>query len=394
MLDLRAGPLSGRSAALSALGKRAAAVAWPPVSERDAGEGEFDALDDEFAHLFRDDAPAPPEPPQPPPGPMPSPAAIDEGWDPLIPIPTAGAVDPPLPPPAPPPAPPTEADDLLDPIGEIEPGVVAEEEVVVEFEDVEAVELVEPPADPAVGRLFRSRGGPETAEAITAVGSMQARRLRTMARSDEPAAPPEPAERGEPVEDFPSSAPAPAPLPVAASGEPAPALEVMANPPAYATARPESAQPRPGRPPRRDRTSRRDNERGGGNVRDERTSTGSGTLTGLGVYAVTIGVTVILAFGETLFFGGEPGVITGIGLLVVSVFAAFAVRTRDAVNAIFAPPIAFFIAAITAGQFDLNANDLSGRAVALFFLLGASWVWIVGSTVAALVIVALRRRLG
>jgi len=129
-------------------------------------------------------------------------------------------------------------------------------------------------------------------------------------------------------------------------------------------------------------------------VRDERTSTGSGTLTGLGVYAVTIGVTVILAFGETLFFGGEPGVITGIGLLVVSVFAAFAVRTRDAVNAIFAPPIAFFIAAITAGQFDLNANDLSGRAVALFFLLGASWVWIVGSTVAALVIVALRRRLG
>lgn len=392
MLDLRARPLSGRSAALSALGKHAAAVAWTPVSEREAGEGEFDALDDEFAHLFRDDAPAPPEPSQPS-GRMPAPAAIDEGWDPLIPIPTAGAVDPPLPPPTPP----AQADDLLDPIGGIEPEVVAEEDVVVE--EVEEVEFVEPadeepvappavpPADPAVGRLFRSRGGPETAAAITAVGSMQARRLRTMARSDEPVAPVEPAEQGEPLDDFPSAAPAPAPLPVAASGEPAPALEVMANPPA----RPESARPRSSRPPRRDRAGRRDVERGGG---DERASIGSGTLTGLGVYAVTIGVTVILAFGETLFFGGEPGVITGIGLLVVSVFAAFAVRTRDAVNAIFAPPIAFFIAAITAGQFDLNANDLSGRAVALFFLLGASWVWIVGSTVAALVIVALRRRLG
>jgi len=389
VLDLRARPLSGHSAALSALGKHAAAVAWTPVSEREAGEGEFDALDDEFAHLFRDDAPAPPEPAQPS-GRMPAPAAIDEGWDPLIPIPTAGAVDPPLPPPAPP----AQADDLLDPIGEIEPEVVAEEDVVVEeVEEVAEAEPVEP-ADPAVGRLFRSRGAPETVAAITAVGSLQARRLRTMGRSNEPAAPAEPAEQGKPLDDFPSAAPAPAPapLPVAASGEPAPALEVMANPPA----RPESAHPRSSRPPRRDRAGRdragrRDVERGGG---DERASIGSGTLTGLGVYAVTIGVTVILAFGETLFFGGEPGVITGIGLLVVSVFAAFAVRTRDAVNAIFAPSIAFFIAAITAGQFDLNANDLSGRAVALFFLLGASWVWIIGSTVAALVIVALRRRLG
>jgi hypothetical protein len=44
---------------------------------------------------------------------------------------------------------------------------------------------------------------------------------------------------------------------------------------------------------------------------------GSGSLTGLGVYAVTIGVTVILALGETFFFGGRPGVITGLGLVHV-----------------------------------------------------------------------------
>ena len=341
------------------------------MSERNAGESEYDALEDEFAHLFRDDAP-PAQAPSPPPLEAPAPAAIDEGWDPLIPIPTAGDVDPPLPPPV-------------------------AEQAEVEVEDVEEIEIVEeielgeevaepipatPPADPAVGRLFRSRGAPEAADAITAVGSMQARRLRTMARADEPT--PAPAPTPPPSEpQWPATA---APLPVAASGEPAPALQVMADPAAATSRAEQRGQREQPRRPRGDRSSQRQDE--------GRVGSSSGTLTGLGVYAVTIGVTVILAFGETLFFGGEPGVITGIGLLVVSVFAAFAVRTRDAVNAIFAPPIAFFIAAVTAGQVGLNANDLSGRLVALFFLLGASWIWIVGSTVAALVIVALRRRLG
>ena len=343
------------------------------MSERNAGESEYDALEDEFAHLFRDDVPPAPAP-SPPPLDSPPPAAIDEGWDPLIPIPTAGDVDPPLPPPV-------------------------AEQAEVEVEDVEEIEIVEevdfgeeaaepipaaPPADPAVGRLFRSRGAPEVADAITAVGSMQARRLRTMARTDEPTPAPTPAPPPPAAEpQWPATA---APLPVAASGEPAPALQVMADPAAATSRADQRGQPEQPRRPRGDRSTQRRNEGGVGSS--------SGTLTGLGVYAVTIGVTVILAFGETLFFGGEPGVITGIGLLVVSVFAAFAVRTRDAVNAIFAPPIAFFIAAVTAGQVGLNANDFSGRLVALFFLLGASWVWIVGSTVAALVIVALRRRLG
>lgn len=307
------------------------------MSERDDPGVDHDRWDEEFAHLFRDD--------DPPAEPLPSsPPALEEKWEPLVPIPTAGQDDPPLPPPAEPPA-------------KDEPAA--------------------PAPDPKEGRLFRSRGAPEMPEAIIAVGSMQARRLRTLSRS--PDAAPEPDHDDASNESAAAEVLPPAvALPVAASGEPAPALQVMSSPPTAGT----------GRRGREERSS--DSGRG----RERRTPMGSGALTGLGVYAVTIGVTVILAFGETLFFGGEPGVITGIGLVIVSVFAAFAVRTSDAVNAIFAPPIAFFIAAITAGQMGINANDFSGRLVVLFFLLGASWVWIVGSTAAALVIVALRRRLG
>jgi len=228
-----------------------------------------------------------------------------------------------------------------------------------------------PAPAPDGSRLFRSRGAPERDDAITAVGSLQALRLKTMSRSgdpetnrdlDDPAAYP-PAG----VDDL---LPAP-PLPVASSGEPAPALAVM-------------SAPAPGQPAAPERPRR--------SARTEKPS--SGSLTGLGVYAVTIGVTVILAFGETMFFGGELGLITGIGLVVVSIVTAFVVRTRDGLHAIFAPPIAFLVAALTAGQMGVTATDTSSRAVVVFFLLGNNWPWIIGATAASLVIVALRRRVG
>jgi hypothetical protein len=217
---------------------------------------------------------------------------------------------------------------------------------------------------------------------------MQARRLRTMSRGDEPAPEvdsPNAAPLATPTwndddlepiiaEPAPQLSPNP-PLPVASSGEPAPALQVMSRP------APPAAPPQPSASERR-----RDRERP--NIAS------SGSLTALGVYAVTIGVTVILAFGETLFFGGEPGLITGIGLVAVSIVAAFVVRTRDGLHAIFAPPIAFLVAALTAGQVGMNATDASNRAVVVFFLLGNNWPWIIGATAAALVIVALRRRVG
>jgi hypothetical protein len=240
--------------------------------------------------------------------------------------------------------------------------------------------VAEVDAEPAEeGRLFRSRGAPERADVLTAIGSMQARRLRTMARGEDPGSlpvdePPPPAIIIDEVVE--ESAPI---LPAVSSGEPAPALQVMAG----AARIDQSVASRPTRDDQR-------RERRSSRPEDQRR--GSGSLTALGVYAVTTGVTVILAFGETLFFGGEPGIITGIGLLIVSIFAAFAVRTSDGVHAIFAPPIAFLVASLTAGQLDVTSAGMTSRAVVVFFLLGNNWVWIVGSTAAALVIVALRRR--
>jgi len=312
--------------------------------ERD-GQGDDNVTPDEFAHLFRPDAGSP------------SPAPAHPNPSPPNPSPDAEA-DPPLPVSAP-----SEAASGQEASGEETPQAPAADE------PLEASSTPAPAPDGS--RLFRSRGAPERDDAITAVGSLQALRLKTMSRSgdpetnrdlDDPAAYP-PAG----VDDL---LPAP-PLPVASSGEPAPALAVM-------------SAPAPGQPAAPERPRR--------SARTEKPS--SGSLTGLGVYAVTIGVTVILAFGETMFFGGELGLITGIGLVVVSIVTAFVVRTRDGLHAIFAPPIAFLVAALTAGQMGVTATDTSSRAVVVFFLLGNNWPWIIGATAASLVIVALRRRVG
>ena len=342
---------------------------------------------DEFAHLFRPDSEPVAEPISPASDdPFVEPREQDappsdpfSDWEPLVAVPQAvqeatpqGGMrfeDPPLPVEAPSDE---SEDDVIDEV------IVAEEAIEEQPDNAP----ITPPTDPKEGRLFRSRGAPERADAITAVGSMQARRLRTMGRGEEPSVPisnePVVAE-GIIVEE--AAAKSAQVFPTASSGEPAPALQVMAG----------AALAEAGAAPERSARSRREERR---EERRESQRASSGSLTGLGVYAVTIGVTLILAFGETLVFGGEPGVITGIGLLVVSIFAAFAVHTYDGIHAIFAPSIAFFVVTLTAGQVGINATGLTSRAVVVFFLLGGNWIWIVGSTAAALVIVALRRRVG
>jgi len=58
-----------------------------------------------------------------------------------------------------------------------------------------------------------------------------------------------------------------------------------------------------------------------------------------------------------------------------------------------APPIAFLVAALTAGQVGLVDTSVVNRAAQVFFTLGENWYWVIGSIVLAFVITVLRRRL-
>ena len=269
-------------------------------------------------------------------------------------------------PPAPePPAPADDADDephfepVLDPV--IDPRVeeqrheaelladAAVPETAVEA-DVAAVAVEPAPAlrtDPVAdtGRIFRSQGVTGHDEAVLALPSDRSGRLRTLERRDELA----------PV------LPDAGPVVVAGPAEP-PAVGI------------EEAVVMEQAPGRRGHRSRR--------------------ITGGAVYLIVIGVTVVVGFANAFLSSGKLGWPTGLALLVSSVYAALTVRREDDTVAIIVPPIAFFVAALTAGQLFLGSAEGSilNRAVVVFFTLADNWIWIIGATVAALAIVLVRRR--
>lgn len=114
-----------------------------------------------------------------------------------------------------------------------------------------------------------------------------------------------------------------------------------------------------------------------------------------GIWLVVIGVTVVMGFADALVIGQtQLGWLTGVSLLAASVYGALVVRREDAIIAVIAPPLAFFLATITAGQFTLPpTGDLLVReAFMIVTTLGANAAWIFGSTIIALVIVLVRRR--
>lgn len=113
-----------------------------------------------------------------------------------------------------------------------------------------------------------------------------------------------------------------------------------------------------------------------------------------GVWAVVIGVTVVFAFADALAVGRTSlGWLTGLALLCASVYGAIMVRRDDYIIAVIAPPIAFFIATITAGQLTLPAGGdlLVSEALMIVTTLGNDAAWIFGSTLVALAIVLFRR---
>ena len=221
-------------------------------------------------------------------------------------------------------------------------------------EEVEVVEAV-PQEQPATGRLFRSVGASGVEGAVPAISASQAGKLRSMVPASAPTAPP--------ILIAPDSA-----LPAAVV-----ASVVTIDGPSEAEM---SAQGQ--------RSSRASN-RG-------QAPRGGGRLTGMGVYAVVMGVTIAVAFVNVILFGPDINAIAGVALAVSSVIAALLVRRADDVTAIIAPPLAFGLAAVTAAQIGLTTTTLANRFITAFFTLGNNWYWIIGSALAAMAIVAVRRR--
>ncbi|MSO27815.1 MAG: hypothetical protein EXQ60_07115 [Candidatus Nanopelagicales bacterium] len=212
------------------------------------------------------------------------------------------------------------------------------------------------PAD--TGRLFRSNRA-ETAEvAIVALGSDQVSKLRTVQVSSS-----EPAPLAGLLQPPPSRV-APAVIAITPDAN-SRAVQVFDKP--------------SGRKARR-------------TFRNAETATRDRGLRPIGVYVVVIGATLLISVVDIFVGGTGLGLVTGLALLISSAYAALTVRTGDLAVAVIAPPIAFFIAAITIGQFGVTVTGgvLIGRAVAVFFTLADNWLWVIGSTLIALVIVIVR----
>jgi hypothetical protein len=235
----------------------------------------------------------------------------------------------------------------------------AEDEAVAEAPD----EAAAPPARQPVaetGRLFRSQGVAGHDETVLALESGRFSRLRTLDRTDS------------------SAAPIPSTPAVDAADSDVAALLAPATEPD-----PAAGGPMP------ERESRRRGRRETGNANYSSRGARAGV-----VYLVVIGLTVVVGIINALLGDGTLGWPTGLALLIGSVYGALTIR-RDADSAAFIiPPVAFLVAALTAGQLFLDANEgsLLNRAVIVFFTLAENWIWIIGSTLVALVIVLVRRR--
>lgn len=109
------------------------------------------------------------------------------------------------------------------------------------------------------------------------------------------------------------------------------------------------------------------------------------------VYVIDIALTLLVAFLEVLL-RGQIGWMTGVALVIASVYTASVVRMSDWVVVILAPPIAFFLATVTVGQLNVSDTGLINRVAQVFFMLGTNWFWVVGAIALAFVTTLVRRR--
>jgi hypothetical protein len=120
---------------------------------------------------------------------------------------------------------------------------------------------------------------------------------------------------------------------------------------------------------------------------------GGAGLTWTGVFVVTTAATVLLGVADALITG-RLGWLTGLALAVSGIYSAFVVRRADIWAAVIAPPLAFLAAVLTAGQLTLDSSGslLLREGYMVFRSLATNAPWILGTTLACLVIVLVRRR--
>ena len=202
-----------------------------------------------------------------------------------------------------------------------------------------------PASSSGTGRLFRSRGAQSDSDTLVALSADEAAHLRTM--SLQPAASAVAVSAAAPVEAV--LAPPVAEL----QGESPEELAAMAN--------------------------RRRQEPG---------------LAPSAVYILVIGITVIAGLIDSKVSGAGLGWITGIALLLSSVYCAVRVRVSEVSVSVIAPPLAFGIAAVTVGQ--IGQSRAGGAVLAWvnnsFFTLADNWFWVIGTTLTCLAIAVVRSR--
>lgn len=122
---------------------------------------------------------------------------------------------------------------------------------------------------------------------------------------------------------------------------------------------------------------------------------GSMVIPGFVAWLIIGIATLVVAFINAIVGDGHLGWPTGLTLLLTTLYCALVLQRRDLGIAIFAPPLVYLLAALTAGQFFLGAagGGLLNRAAELFFLLGANWGWILGAVLGAVIITIIRRAL-
>jgi len=115
-------------------------------------------------------------------------------------------------------------------------------------------------------------------------------------------------------------------------------------------------------------------------------------LPGWAAVCVIAGATCLIGLADVIVTG-QLGWLTGIGLLLASVYAAWGVRPKDAYWVVVSPALAFLFTVVTIGQATVSEGSFWVRQGLLIpFTLGRNVVWIIAATVLAGVIVAMRRR--